>query len=762
MNRAENFRDGQTNMSNRTFPNGNPCHAGGFSMFRSSPFVCKILIACLGIGLWAFRSNAGSFPMDWRSLGVADGLGSNQILSLTATPEQILIGTSQGLSVLNKKTNKITLFPEMDRLPGKEIRVLFRDENRVWLGTDRGLACLEDGHAQLLPHGLQVGNLPINTLAKKSDMLYVGTAEGVFRYQIKNRQETIIPELAGKNVTALKIDDDGLLISLANGVVNFYNTQANALQPITVELNPLQHSIRAIGAGGDFFWLATDGSGVIQYDKMRSSWTPLPQSNEIDRFLTALAEDGNYLWFGTFYGLYRFQISTQSWETFEHPVFTDHPLSALLVDAEQIWIGTEGGGIIYGSKKFPHLSAKLTQRFFNLEDAVIPIEASGTNPLQLQCNYNSLTFPNIQLTQFTRLQPSAQGYDLHIAFSDMPEDFYKFKLSLADPLGNQNEESFTLAKESKPLSVEFQIPADLHAGNHVIQGTYSANSISKILINPGNVPADLDRNSKKFSARITLAPEDKKISAMVFHLAGYNKFFYQDIAVKPLPELGVYTALTFTPGTGTVNFALKMSPAEEIKDWQLNIRNSDDILVRRFSGEKTLPNEISWDGIDEIGDLVETGSKFEASLKITTTDGVEVASSEQPVISSVVLVKQSKGLVIKLSSSFLFGKGLAEVNPDCLPLFEEVAKLLNEHPKSQVLIEGHTDNTPIRALKYSTNLVLSEARALNVADYLTKKLGIEEKRLVIKGYGDTRPIAPNQNEPGRAKNRRVEIVILEK
>lgn len=101
---------------------------------------------------------------------------------------------------------------------------------------------------------------------------------------------------------------------------------------------------------------------------------------------------------------------------------------------------------------------------------------------------------------------------------------------------------------------------------------------------------------------------------------------------------------------------------------------------------------------------------------------------------------------------FDFGK--ADVKPESEPTLREIAKFLKDNPEIRVYIVGHTDN--IGGLDY--NMELSRRRAENVAKELVEKYGIQRERLKTFGVGPLAPIASNDTEEGRAKNRRVEIV----
>jgi OOP family OmpA-OmpF porin len=97
-----------------------------------------------------------------------------------------------------------------------------------------------------------------------------------------------------------------------------------------------------------------------------------------------------------------------------------------------------------------------------------------------------------------------------------------------------------------------------------------------------------------------------------------------------------------------------------------------------------------------------------------------------------------------------------DIKPDSDKTLDEVAGLLKIDRGLRLEVSGHTDNTG----SAEHNLKLSEGRAQSVVDALVKKYGIDAARLQAKGYGDTKPVAPNETEDGRAKNRRVELTKI--
>ena len=129
-----------------------------------------------------------------------------------------------------------------------------------------------------------------------------------------------------------------------------------------------------------------------------------------------------------------------------------------------------------------------------------------------------------------------------------------------------------------------------------------------------------------------------------------------------------------------------------------------------------------------------------------------------------VLLQLSKGgLVITMTNDILFDSGKAELKRDAKPVLKKVAGVLKEAvPERSIGVEGHTDNVPIKHSSWKSNWELSAARATSVLHYLIDQCGIKPQKLSAIGYGEFRPIASNNTRAGRARNRRVEIIILPK
>jgi len=130
----------------------------------------------------------------------------------------------------------------------------------------------------------------------------------------------------------------------------------------------------------------------------------------------------------------------------------------------------------------------------------------------------------------------------------------------------------------------------------------------------------------------------------------------------------------------------------------------------------------------------------------------------------VQLKQQNRGVKVTVGATVLFPSGKSDLTEEGKTLLTKVITALKERGEVGIIIEGHTNNVPISdelAKIYPTNWELSAARALTVLHYLAEK-GIPESLLEARAFGEQRPIASNKTEEGRAKNRRIELMIVEK
>jgi outer membrane protein OmpA-like peptidoglycan-associated protein len=145
--------------------------------------------------------------------------------------------------------------------------------------------------------------------------------------------------------------------------------------------------------------------------------------------------------------------------------------------------------------------------------------------------------------------------------------------------------------------------------------------------------------------------------------------------------------------------------------------------------------------------------KFQALHYVTSHTDVMVLPDETV---DIMMRMLKAGTVITLEGiEFEFGKAI--IKPESSPVLDEAAAILTNHPEIEVEIQGHTDSIGTD----QANLKLSQKRAEAVREYLIDVHMIEPVRMIPIGYGETKPIADNGTDQGRAKNRRVDFLILE-
>jgi chemotaxis protein MotB len=125
----------------------------------------------------------------------------------------------------------------------------------------------------------------------------------------------------------------------------------------------------------------------------------------------------------------------------------------------------------------------------------------------------------------------------------------------------------------------------------------------------------------------------------------------------------------------------------------------------------------------------------------------------------VAFAMDERGLVVRVMDSALFELGKANLTPEAQSMLDQLVPHLLRVP-NPVRVEGHTDNAPIKTALYPSNWELSAARATSVVRYLVEKHDISPLRVSATGYGEFRPIASNDSVASRAKNRRIDLVIL--
>lgn len=204
-----------------------------------------------------------------------------------------------------------------------------------------------------------------------------------------------------------------------------------------------------------------------------------------------------------------------------------------------------------------------------------------------------------------------------------------------------------------------------------------------------------------------------------------------------------------------VFFVLLLSMSEIDPDTVQVVISSFQGAVGVFDAGRTVtPAEMLDMGIN-VQELSDSDQDTEQETTEQITDLMEEVENEQ-----VDIRQDERGIVIQVTDQLLFELGEVEVSSQGQAFLERLSMLLNNPAirERQLRVEGHTDNTQPTG-EFSSNWKVSSDRAVNVVEELQGN-GIDQPRMSAVGFGQTRPIATNDTEEGRAQNRRVEIVVL--
>lgn len=204
--------------------------------------------------------------------------------------------------------------------------------------------------------------------------------------------------------------------------------------------------------------------------------------------------------------------------------------------------------------------------------------------------------------------------------------------------------------------------------------------------------------------------------------------------------LAVFIVL-FAVSQVDVKKALQMS--EEFSESMM----TESYVLTKMSEQETPLNEGS------------SGAETEQQRMEALKAELDAKLQSENLTASVKTGIDKRGLVISLNNAFFFDSGSVEIKKEHEDTLLELAEIINVMDNF-IRIEGHTDNIPMNSDIYPSNWELSTARAANIVRLFTSKSKATPEKLIVVGYGEYRPVADNSTEEGRAKNRRIDIIVL--
>ncbi|SKC74379.1 flagellar motor protein MotB [Maledivibacter halophilus] len=180
------------------------------------------------------------------------------------------------------------------------------------------------------------------------------------------------------------------------------------------------------------------------------------------------------------------------------------------------------------------------------------------------------------------------------------------------------------------------------------------------------------------------------------------------------------------------------------------LRGGKTLDDTQFVNNSTLEDDVT-NNLKEIRDLRALKESLERHLE------------ENKLQDQILVELDNRGLLVRFEDNVLFDSGRAELKPESKKILEFMSKLLEQEKFADkvIRVEGHTDSDPIKSSRqFPTNWELSTIRAVNVARFFIEETNMMPQRLAVSGYSKYHPVAPNTSSENKAKNRRVDIVIL--
>lgn len=197
----------------------------------------------------------------------------------------------------------------------------------------------------------------------------------------------------------------------------------------------------------------------------------------------------------------------------------------------------------------------------------------------------------------------------------------------------------------------------------------------------------------------------------------------------------------------------KYAKLQESLDKSLTNASQNNVSIEKLVDQINESNQY-------IRHLVEVKSKSDSLNMVLTNNLTRSLSNEEL---KEVDVQVLKGVVyISLADNMLYKSGSYEINSRAAETLSKIAKIIKDYKDYDVLIEGNTDNVPIKKTNIRNNWDLSTLRASSVVQALQNDYGVDPKRLTAGGRGEYNPVASNDTEIGKQRNRRTQIIITPK
>lgn len=205
---------------------------------------------------------------------------------------------------------------------------------------------------------------------------------------------------------------------------------------------------------------------------------------------------------------------------------------------------------------------------------------------------------------------------------------------------------------------------------------------------------------------------------------------------------------------------LTMSSMDQKKLKEIFRHLQEAVGVLEFAGFGSIerPAEFGRSSSDTDSKIVLDQAVLENLMTASREMNRTVREAIEEIAKMTDVMEDERGIVVSLRESILFEAGEVRLKPEAFPLLEQLAEAI-EACRNPILVTGHSDETPLRNLRYDSNYELSLRRALSVLDYFLIRKSLASSRFLVGAAGASRPLSSNGSPESRALNRRVEIIF---
>ncbi len=194
------------------------------------------------------------------------------------------------------------------------------------------------------------------------------------------------------------------------------------------------------------------------------------------------------------------------------------------------------------------------------------------------------------------------------------------------------------------------------------------------------------------------------------------------------------------------------------------IPKGTSVVAQEFSPgkpEQTVLNQVRQFTIDSNRNTLDALERELREIKETREHArrLRLALKEEIEKGSVSIETEGMKIIVHIMENASFDSGRAELRREFIPVLDKIARLIDNN-SGEITVSGHTDDVPISNERFRSNWDLSSTRAVSVTHELLARSELDAERIVVTGHADTRPRDSNDTAEGRAKNRRVDVMIV--